>query len=113
MLSAQDYGADLAERYGWINRALPADELHGFVRTLAHRIAGFPACGHVAVKERVNAIALAPAAEFRHDSDLFARLVRTPEAQGRIRGAMKRGLQTRDGEMTFTRIMDDPEPRRW
>ena len=31
MLSAEDYDADLAERYGWINRALPADELGDFV----------------------------------------------------------------------------------
>jgi enoyl-CoA hydratase/carnithine racemase len=29
MLSAQDYDADLAERYGWINQALPAGELVG------------------------------------------------------------------------------------
>jgi len=34
MLSAQDYDADLAERYGWINRALPAAELDDFVRSL-------------------------------------------------------------------------------
>ena len=27
MLTADDYDADLAERYGWINRALPAGEL--------------------------------------------------------------------------------------
>ena len=27
MLSAQDYDAELAERYGWINRALPANAL--------------------------------------------------------------------------------------
>ena len=46
MLSAEDYDAELAERYGWINRALPADELGDFVRSLAHRIAGFPAAGH-------------------------------------------------------------------
>ena len=31
MLSAEDYDAELAERYGWINRALPADELGEFV----------------------------------------------------------------------------------
>ena len=31
MLSAEDYDAELAERYGWINRALPADELGDFV----------------------------------------------------------------------------------
>ena len=44
MLSAEDYDAELAERYGWINQALPAQ--HGeFVRSLAHRIAGFLAAG--------------------------------------------------------------------
>src|SRR6185437_14196497 len=59
MLSSEDYDADLAERYGWINRALPADKLGDFVRTLAHRIARFPAAGQAVVKERVNAIALA------------------------------------------------------
>src|SRR5512132_379865 len=42
MLSAEDYDAALAERYGWINRALPAAELGEFVHALAHRIAGFP-----------------------------------------------------------------------
>src|SRR5215831_77016 len=51
MLSADDYDAELAERYGWINRALPASTLGEFVRTLAHRIAGFPSAGHVALKD--------------------------------------------------------------
>src|ERR1044071_8254041 len=55
MLSAEDYDADLAERYGWINRALPVDTLGPFVTSLAHRIAGFPSAGHVTVKDRVNA----------------------------------------------------------
>ena len=44
MLSAEDYDADLAERYGWINRALPADALGEFVRSLAHRIAELSRC---------------------------------------------------------------------
>src|SRR5918911_376779 len=92
MLSAEDYDADLAERYGWINRALPAAMLGDFVRSLAHRIASFPSAGHVAVKDRVNAIALAPAEDFRRDSDLFGEGVRTPEAQSRIQAAMQRGL---------------------
>ena len=71
MLSAQDYDAELPERYSWINRALPAADLGAFVSALAHRIAAFPAAGAAAVKERVNAIALAPAYDFRRDSDLF------------------------------------------
>jgi len=107
MLSAQDYSAELAERYGWINRALPAAELPGFVRALAHRVAGFPASGHSTVKERVNAIALAPVEDFRRDSDLFGQVVRTPEVQSRIRGAMARGLQTREAEMTLAWVLDD------
>jgi enoyl-CoA hydratase/carnithine racemase len=107
MLSAEDYDADLAERYGWINRALPAAELGGFVRSLAHRIASFPSSGHVAIKDRVNAIALAPVEEFRRDSDLFADLVRTPEAQSRIQAAMKRGFQTRDAEMALARMLGE------
>ena len=32
LLGAEDYDAELAERYGWINRALPAAELAEFVR---------------------------------------------------------------------------------
>jgi enoyl-CoA hydratase/carnithine racemase len=105
MLSAQDYDADLAERYGWINRALPAAELDGFVSALAHRIAGFPAAGHAVVKDRVNAIALAPADDFRRDSDLFGAGVGGPEAQGRIGAAIKRGFQTRDAELDIAQVL--------
>ena len=107
MLSADDYDADLAERYGWINRALPAAELGPFVTSLAHRIARFPAAGHAVVKDRVNAIALAPAADFRRDSDLFGEGVREPEAQSRIGAAMQRGFQTRDAEMDAARLLGE------
>jgi enoyl-CoA hydratase/carnithine racemase len=101
MLSADDYDAEMAERYGWINRALPASALGEFVRALAHRLAGFPAAGLIALKDRVNAIGLAPADDFRRDSDLFLDCARTPDAQSRTRAAMARGLQTRDAEMAL------------
>jgi enoyl-CoA hydratase/carnithine racemase len=105
MLSADDYDADLAERYGWINRALPAAELDDFVRSLAHRIAAFPAAGRAVVKDRVNAIALAPVEEFRRDSDLFAEAVRDPDARALLGAAMQRGLQTRDAELNLAPIL--------
>jgi enoyl-CoA hydratase/carnithine racemase len=107
MLSAEDYDAELAERYGWINRALPAGELGDFVRSLAHRIAGFPAAGRAVVKERVNAIGLPPVEDFRRDSDLFLDGLRNPDAQKRIQAAMKRGFQTREAEMALGRLLGD------
>jgi len=107
MLSAEDYDADLAERYGWINRALPADELEDFVRSLAHRIAKFPAAGQVVVKERVNAISLPSAEDIRRDSDLFIQGVRSPEFQVRMQAAMKRGFQTRDAEMALAHLLGE------
>jgi enoyl-CoA hydratase/carnithine racemase len=107
MLSAQDYDADLAERYGWINRALPADEIDDFVSSLAHRIAKFPAAGHAVVKERVNAIALPTVEDIRRDSDLFLEGTRTNEFQELTKAAMKRGFQTRDAEMDLARLVGE------
>jgi enoyl-CoA hydratase/carnithine racemase len=112
MLSAADYDADLAERYGWINRALPADTLADFVAALAQRIAAFPTAGQVSVKDRVNAIALAPVDDFRRDSDLFGEGVRGAEARRLIASAMQRGLQTRDAELEIAGLLGDPDDGR-
>ena len=107
MLSAQDYDADLAERYGWINRALPANEIGDFVRTLAHRIAKFPASGHAIVKERVNAICLPSVEDIRRDSDLFLQGTRTAEVQQLTQAAMENGFQTRAAEMNLAELVYD------
>jgi enoyl-CoA hydratase/carnithine racemase len=107
MFSAGDYEAGLAETYGWINRALPAAELGDFVAALAHRIAGFPVGGRLTVKDRVNALALAPIEDFRRDSDLFGENVRKPEAQNQLQAAMKGGFQTRDTELSLARMLGE------
>jgi enoyl-CoA hydratase/carnithine racemase len=112
LLSAGDYDAELAERYGWINRALPADVLDDFVRQLAHRIARFPAAGQVAIKERVNAISLASAADFQRDSDLFGEQVHSAETQRLIKAATERGLQTRDAELKLAGMLGDLDDAR-
>jgi enoyl-CoA hydratase/carnithine racemase len=107
LLSADDYDAELAERYGWINRALPADELGDFVRSLALRIGSFPAAGLAVVKSRVNAIALASAEDIQRDSNLFLEGVSASEYQRRMQAAMNRGFQTREAEMNLGQLVAD------
>jgi enoyl-CoA hydratase/carnithine racemase len=106
MLSAEDYDADLAERYGWINRALPGAELDEFVAALAHRIARIPDAGRAVVKERVNAYALVPAAEVQRDSNLFIEGLGNAQAQSRLREALQNGMQTRRTELAFPVLLD-------
>ena len=65
--------------------------LDDFVRSLAERSAAFPAGGHAAVKERVNAIALSPVEDFRRDSDLFGDSAQGQQAQDHIRAAWLAG----------------------
>jgi enoyl-CoA hydratase/carnithine racemase len=106
LLSADDYDADLAEQYGWVNRSMPASELGAFVRRLAQQIARFPAAGLLAIKDRVNAVSLATTDDFQRDSDLFAEQVHNAETQRRIQTALQHGLQTRYSELAFGDIVD-------
>ena len=95
ILGAADFDAPLAERYGWINRALPDADLDSFVTALARRIASFPPAGVRAAKHVVNDLTLPGEDEFRADAQRFQQLVATPEAQSRIRALLAEGLQTR------------------
>ncbi|MFJ8364043.1 enoyl-CoA hydratase/isomerase family protein [Streptomyces sp. NPDC093984] len=91
---ADDFDADLAERYGWINRALPDAQLDGFVERLAKRIAGFPPAGVRAEKRAINDLTLPQPANVRSDSAIFLSLVALPESRERLDYLANRGLQT-------------------
>ena len=94
--------ATTAECYGWVNRALPDAESKPYVDALAQRIASLPAAGVQAIKERINAISLAGAADYMVDSDLFGKGASEPETQSRLRALFQAGMQTRgDVEMNF------------
>ncbi|MFE9636418.1 enoyl-CoA hydratase/isomerase family protein [Streptomyces sp. NPDC006463] len=57
ILGADLFDAEAAERYGWINRALPAEELDGFTDALAGRIAALRPEQIAAAKAAVGAAA--------------------------------------------------------
>src|SRR3954470_22945318 len=54
LLSSEDFGAEQAEAYGYVNRALPDADLDAFVDALATRIAGFDRWAIANTKRLVN-----------------------------------------------------------
>jgi enoyl-CoA hydratase/carnithine racemase len=100
LLGCNDLSAELAERYGYINRALPADELTPFVEKLAHRIASFPAHAIAHAKAAVDIGAFGSMAEGllveAHESDLS---VASEVTQARVQEALKVGAETYEGEL--------------
>src|ERR1700734_2964787 len=58
VLGANDFDGDTAERYGYVNRALPDMELDGFVDVLARRIASFDRRPIAAAKTLINQVSL-------------------------------------------------------
>ena len=93
MLSGSDYSADVAEQYGWVNRALPDAEVTGWVDDLAARIASFPAIGLRNVKRFVNS-SFAPAdAALEAEAAAFRETLAHREVRERLAWLFARGAQ--------------------
>src|SRR5947208_4128737 len=97
ILGANDFDGDTAERYGYINRALPDGELDGFVDVLARRIASFDRRAIAAAKNLINQVSLPSADRLLDALNSFQIALTWPEAQQRIEALLKRGLQ-REGD---------------
>ncbi|WP_405136451.1 enoyl-CoA hydratase/isomerase family protein [Nocardia sp. NBC_01388] len=83
--SGEDYDADTAELYGWINRAVPDAELDAFVDRFAQRIASFDAAALIAIKETLNAENPPPSAEgLAATYARFIGLLTSDSVQGRL-----------------------------
>src|SRR6266705_1728583 len=93
VLSANDFDGDTAERYGYVNRALPDTELDGFVDALARRIASFDRRALAAAKNLVNQVSLPSADRLLDAFTSFGAALTWPEAQHRIQAVVERGLQ--------------------
>ena len=93
LLSGNDIGGELAERYGYINRALPDAELDRFVDTLARRIATFDKQSLSEIKAKVNDASLPPDAVLAAEWEAFIASVQRPAAQRNIKRLLDLGLQ--------------------
>ena len=93
ILGANDFDGDTAERYGYVNRALPDGELDGFVDVLARRVASFDRRAIAAAKNLVNQVSLPSADRLLDALNSFQTALTWPEALQRIQALLQRGLQ--------------------
>jgi enoyl-CoA hydratase/carnithine racemase len=105
ILGCEDFDAELAERYGYINRALPAEELAPFVERLAYRIASFPPKGIALAKAAVDAAEQPTREGLLEEAHLFLRSAAAEEARGRMRRFLERGGQTRERELSLGEVI--------
>lgn len=106
VLGCEDFEAELAERYGWINRALPADELGPFVERLARRIAAFPPEAVRLAKRAVDSAGGSLQDGLLDEAHYFNLTLADPELDARMEGALAFGAQTREGERDLPRLID-------
>jgi enoyl-CoA hydratase/carnithine racemase len=92
LMSSEDIRGDLAEAYGYVNRALPDAELDAFVDALATRISSFDKWTISNTKRLVNAASLPPDVEMSAGWDACMASVARPTTQARIKAFMELGF---------------------
>ena len=104
ILGGIDVDAETAERWGWLNRALPANAIDAHVDALARRIASFPADAVRLAKQSVDSATLPMAEGCQQEADLFQTLLFSDPARHAMRRFLELGGQTRDGELRVAEI---------
>jgi enoyl-CoA hydratase/carnithine racemase len=92
LLGADDIPGDLAERYGYVNRAFPDAELDSFVEALSIRIASFDKQAIAETKRLVNIASLPSDADIVPEWAAFVASVKRPAHQTRFKALMERGF---------------------
>ena len=106
VLSGDDFDADIAERYGWVNRTLDDNDLDSFVDTLVRRLASFDRETLAAAKAQVNRFGTPTAAELQSSNDMIFSLLASPSAQARRAKVRDIGYGLRsDFELNFGRYL--------
>src|SRR6476660_6908339 len=92
LLGADDIPGDLAELYGYVNRALPDSDLDAFVEALATRIASFDKQAISETKRFADVASLPPDFEIAPEWDVCLASIMRPAAQERIKKLMELGF---------------------
>jgi enoyl-CoA hydratase/carnithine racemase len=105
-LSADDFDAEIAERYGWVNRTLDDADLDSFVETFVRRLASFGRETLATAKAQVNRFGMPTAAELQSSNDRIFPMLSRPDAQARRAKLRDLGYGVRsDFELNFGRYL--------
>lgn len=108
VLAGEDLDAETAERWGYLNRALPPERLASHVRDLAQRIAGFPPHAVANAKRSIlNAGEMSMRDGLLEEALHFKRAVRDPEAARAMRRFLEAGGQTREGGLRIGELLGE------
>ncbi|MGD0638774.1 MAG: enoyl-CoA hydratase/isomerase family protein [Nitrososphaerales archaeon] len=108
ILASDDFDADTAAQYGWINRALPDDKLDDFVDTLARRISSFDKPALAEAKRLVNRRTLPPAEDLVETQDRFLAAFTWPTLRERGAKLRRRAAEVGpDFELRFGHYLVD------
>jgi enoyl-CoA hydratase/carnithine racemase len=105
VLGCDDVPAELAERWGYLNRALPPEELGPFVERLARRIASFPAEAIALAKRAVDAADETVVAGLLEEAHCFDLSLASPAARERMAAFLAAGGQTLEAERELGRLV--------
>ena len=98
VLGCDDIDATTAERWGWVNRVLPADEIDVFVERLAGRIASFAPHAVAAAKASVVSAEIGVVADLLAETVAFNGTLASDVTQDRMQRFLDAGGQTPEGE---------------
>jgi enoyl-CoA hydratase/carnithine racemase len=104
ILGGVDMDAEMAERWGYLNRAFYPGRIAPYVEFLAERIASFPAEAVRLTKQAINSADKPLEEGLRDESYLFAQLIRTDSGRANMKRFLEIGGQTRDGEMKIEEL---------
>ena len=109
ILGCDDVDAELAEEWGWVNRALSKKKLWSHVERVATRIASYPAHAVAAAKASVLRAEKDVEADLLAEGNAFARTLGGPGTREAMERFLRDGGQTPKGESNLGNLIH-PHP---
>src|SRR5258705_10714035 len=112
LLGGEDFDGGLAERYGYVNRAVPDAEFVAFVNAFAERDSPLDLLALADIKRFGNAASLPAAAALTAEMDAFPEAIAPPAGPSIIGQAFEHGFQQRsDVELNLGAYVGKRQPR--